>query len=88
MAKIRTTVEPDLFGEGYKKEIIMDNGDKYKIQTTMEPDLFGEGYKKEIVRSNGLEYDLISILAMFVTLAITATVFIGGAFLIFKLMGY
>ena len=88
MVKIRTTLEPDVLGEGKKKEIILDNGEKYKIQTTLEPDILGGGKKKEIVRSDGWDFDLVSILGMFITLAVTSTIFIGGAFLIFKLMGY
>ena len=58
MAKIYKGVEPDIFGEGYKTEIQLDNGEVYKIETTPEPDIFGGGYKKQIVKANGSSLDL------------------------------
>ena len=90
MAKIRTIPEQDVYGKGYKQEITLDNGKSYKIQTTSTKDPYGDGNIKEIVddheTANAL--GLWGILAVLVMYAIVSTVFIGGAFLIFKLMGY
>ncbi len=48
--KIRTTIRPDLFGEGREKEIVDEkSGKTYRIRTSVWPDLFGEGRQKEIV---------------------------------------
>ena len=90
MAKIKTIPERDVFGNGYKQEITFDNGKSYKIQTTTERDVFGDGYKKEIADTEATVNALgfWGILAVLVMYAIVSTVFIGGAFLIFKLMGY
>lgn len=90
MAKIRTIPERDVYGEGYKQEITIDNGKSYKIQTIPESDPYGGGYKKEIADTEATAnaLGLWGILAVLVMYAIVSTVFIGGAFLIFKLMGY
>ena len=90
MAKIRTTTERDVYGKGYKQGITLDNGKSYKIQTIPESDPYGGGYKKEIVDTEATAnaLGLWGILAVLVMYAIVSTVFIGGSFLIFKLMGY
>ena len=90
MARIRTIPERDVYGKGYKQEITLDNGKSYKIQTTPTRDPYGDGNIKEIVdtTSEAESLGLIGILAVLVADALIATVFIGGAFLIFKLMGY
>lgn len=65
MAKIRTIPERDVYGNGYKQEITLDNGKSYKIQTTLEQDVYGNGYKKEIVEndaSNLNGYTIVSLL--------------------------
>lgn len=49
--RIRTTSTPDIFGDGYEKEVIIDNN-KYRIRTTSTPDVFGDGYELEIERSD------------------------------------
>ena len=90
MAKIRTIPERDVYGTGYKQEITLDNGKSYKIQTIPERDPYGDGYVKEIVdtRSEAESLGLLGILAVFIVMVLIHVVFIGGAFLIFKLMGY
>ena len=90
MAKIRTIPEQDVYGKGYKQEITLDNGKSYKIQTTPTKDPYGDGNIKEIVDTEATAnaLGLWGILAVLVMYAIVSTVFIGGAFLIFKLMGY
>ena len=87
MAKIKTIPERDVYGKGYKQEITLDNGKSYKIQTIPERDPYGGGYKKEIVSSDGFDY-LGAIIGSILGILIVPTIFIGGAFLIFKLMGY
>lgn len=48
--RIRTTIWPDLFGDGREKEIVDEkSGKTYRVRTTIWPDLFGEGRQKEIV---------------------------------------
>ena len=90
MAKIRTIPERDVYGTGYKQEITLDNGKSYKIQTTPTKDPYGDGNIKEIVdayeTANALGFT--GIVLLLITYAIITTVFVGGAFLIFKLMGY
>ncbi len=90
MAKIRTIPERDVYGTGYKQEITLDNGKSYKIQTTPTKDPYGDGNIKEIVdayeTANALGFT--GIVLLLITYAIITTVFVGGAFFIFKLMGY
>ena len=87
MAKIKTISERDIYGTGYKQEITLDNGKSYKIQTSTERDVYGTGNKKEIVSSDEFDY-LGAIIGSILGVLIVPTIFIGGAFLIFKLMGY
>ena len=90
MAKIRTIPERDVYGKGYKQEITLDNGKSYKIQTIPESDPYGNGYKKEIVDSanEASALGFIGIIAVFIMTLLISGVFVGGAFLVFKLMGY
>ena len=90
MAKIKTIPERDVYGKGYKQEITLDNGKSYKIQTTTERDPYGDGYKKEIVdtTSEATSLGLLGILVVFIGMVLIHVVFIGGAFLFFKLIGY
>lgn len=39
MAKIYTTLEREIYGEGYQKGIKLDNGEEYRIRTTLERDI-------------------------------------------------
>lgn len=88
MAKIKTIPERDVYGKGYKQEITLDNGKSYKIQTTTERDPYGDGYKKEIVSSDYVPGSFIEILVLLIITLIVDGIFIGGAFLFFKLIGY
>lgn len=59
-----------------------------KIQTTNERDPYGGGYKKEIVDSDIGVSAFWHILVLLAMVLLVDGFFIGGAFLIFKLMGY
>ena len=52
MAKIKNTNIPNFYGEGYKKEVTLDNGEKYIIKNSNIPNYFGEGYQQEIVKKD------------------------------------
>lgn len=50
MARIRNTFRPNIPGDGYEKEITLDNGEKYIIRNTFRPNIPGDGYEQEIVK--------------------------------------
>ena len=66
MAKIRTIPEQDVYGKGYKQEITLDNGKRYKIQTTTTRDPYGDGYIKEIVEDDASNLDGRTILSLLI----------------------
>ena len=76
--RIRTTSTPDIFGDGYEKEVIVDNN-KYRIRTTSTPDVFGDGYELEIERSDNknpiLELSVSIWIALFAIGVILSIIF-------------
>ncbi len=59
-----------------------------KIRTTGERDVYGTGNTKEIVDSDVGVSALWQVLVLLVMVLLVDGFFIGGSFLIFKLMGY
>lgn len=52
VAKIRNTMVRNSFGDGYEKEVILDNGETYIIRNSMATNAFGGGYEQEIIKKD------------------------------------
>lgn len=50
MSRIKNTMVRNMYGDGYEKEITLDNGEKYIIRNTMAPNIYGDGHEQEIVK--------------------------------------
>ncbi len=50
MARIKSTMTKNVYGDGYEKEITLDNGETYIIRNSVKKNIYGDGYEQEIVK--------------------------------------
>lgn len=50
MARIKSTMTKNVYGDGYEKEITLDNGEQYIVRNSMRKNIYGDGYEQEIVK--------------------------------------
>lgn len=75
MAKIKNRMAKNMYGDGYEKEITLDNGEKYIIRNTMAKNMCGDGYEQEIVKENSdsnsdISFKLIILVGGLILMAI------------------
>lgn len=52
MARIKSTMTKNVYGDGYEKEITLDNGEQYIVRNSMRKNIYGDGYEQEIVKKD------------------------------------
>lgn len=77
MASLKNSYNENIYGDGHRKTLEIDDGARYEIRNTPMRNIYGDGYVQEIVKTQPVDAPTGFILAGFAALALFLAIMAG-----------